>query len=136
MVAYVLYSSAILRYIDNEPGSDRIWAILASCVANRSKIYISAIQWGEVAGKLRERLGPASGTSVLTSFLPSEAEVVPATGQRAIRAATLRVDRNLAYADGFAMDLALDSADRVLVTADYGFKAVEDLAKIEFLPTK
>jgi len=80
--------------------------------------------------------GPASGTSVLTSFLPSEAEVVPATGQRAIRAATLRVDRNLAYADGFAMDLALDSADRVLVTADYGFKAVEDLAKIEFLPTK
>lgn len=72
----------------------------------------------------------------MTNLLPSEAEIVPATGQRAIRAATLRVDRNIAYTDGFAMDLALDSSDRVLVTADYGFKAVEDLAKIEFLPAK
>ena len=136
MVVYVLDSSAILRYIDNEPGADRVWEILALCIANRSKIYISAIQWGEVAGKLRERLGPASGTSVMTNLLPSEAEIVAATAQRAIQAATFRVDRNLAYADGFAMDLALDSTDRVLVTADYGFKAVDDLAKIEFLPTK
>lgn len=136
MAAYVLDSSAILRYIDNEPGADRVWEILALCIANRAEIHISAIQWGEVAGKLRERLGPASGTSVMTSLLPSEAEIVPATGQRAIRAATLRVDRNLAYADGFAMDLALESDDRVLVTADYGFKAVDDLAKIEFLPKK
>jgi PIN domain nuclease of toxin-antitoxin system len=136
MAAYVLDSSAILRYIDNEPGADRVWEILASCIANRSEIYISAIQWGEVAGKLRERLGPASGTSVIMNLMPSEAEIVAATAQRAIRAATLRVDRKLADAHGFAMDLALESTDRILVTADYGFKAVEDLAKIEFLPTK
>ena len=129
-------SSAILRYIDNEPGADRVWEILASCIANRSEIYISAIQWGEVAGKLRERLGPASGISVMTNLLPSEAEIVAATGERAIQAAALRVDRNLTYADGFAMDLVLESSDRVLVTADYGFKAVDDLAQIEFLPTK
>ncbi len=44
--------------------------------------------------------------------------------------------RTLAYADGFAMDLAPESSDRVLVTADYGFKAVDDLAKIEFRPIK
>jgi hypothetical protein len=30
----------------------------------------------------------------------------------------------------------MQSSDYVLVTADYGFKAVEDLAKIEFLPAK
>jgi len=32
--------------------------------------------------------------------------------------------------------LAMDSADHVLVTADYGFKTVADLARIEFLPAK
>ncbi len=106
------------------------------CIDHRAEIYISAIQWGEVAGKLRERLGPASGTSVITNLLPSDAEIVAATAPRAIQAATLRVDRSLAYADGFAIGLALESTDRVLVTADYGFKAVEDLAKIEFLSTK
>lgn len=129
-------SSAILRYIDDEPGADRVWEILALCIDHRAEIYISAIQWGEVAGKLRERLGPASGTSVITNLLPSDAEIVAATAPRAIQAATLRVDRSLAYADGFAIGLALESTDRVLVTADYGFKAVEDLAKIEFLSTK
>ena len=31
---------------------------------------------------------------------------------------------------------AKQSPDHVLVTADYGFKPVEDLARIEFLPAK
>ena len=136
MPAYVLDSSALLRYIDDEPGTDRMWEILASCASNQAEIFISAIQWGEVAGKLRARLGPSREIPVMASLLPSEAEVVPATGQRAIRAAILRVDRALAYADGFAMELAMESGSRVLVTADYGFKAVEDLANIEFLPKK
>ena len=30
----------------------------------------------------------------------------------------------------------MQSADHVLVTAHYGFKTVEDLARIEFLPAK
>ena len=30
----------------------------------------------------------------------------------------------------------MDSLDHILVTADFGFKAVEDLARIEFLPAK
>ena len=30
----------------------------------------------------------------------------------------------------------MDSPDHLLVTADYDFKAVDDLAKIEFLPPK
>ena len=38
--------------------------------------------------------------------------------------------------DAFAVHLAMDSPDHILVTADYDFKAVEDLARIEFLPAK
>jgi hypothetical protein len=68
--------------------------------------------------------------------LPSEAKVVPASAERAIHAADIKVDRNIAYADAFAVDLAMDSPGHVLVTADYGFKSVEDLARIEFLPAK
>jgi hypothetical protein len=36
------------------------------------------------------------------------------------------------YADAFALELALDLSKPVLVTADYGFKPVADLATIEF----
>ena len=70
------------------------------------------------------------------SLLPREATIISASADRAVHAAALKVDRNIAYADAFALDLAMDSPDHVLVTADYGFKAVDDLARIEFLPAK
>ena len=94
------------------------------------------MQWGEIAGKLRKRFGDADETRILSSLLPSDARIVPATADRAVHAAALKVDRNIAYADGFAVDLAMDSVDHVLVTADYDFKAVDDLARIEFLPAQ
>ena len=136
MTIFVLDSSAVLRYIDNEPGADRIEEILSNCASLRVGLRISAVQWGEVAGSIRKRLGADEEMSVLSDVLPSEAEIIPATGERAVRAAAFRVDRKIAYADAFALDLAVESPDQVLVTADYGFKVVEDLAQIEFLPLK
>jgi rRNA maturation endonuclease Nob1 len=68
--------------------------------------------------------------------LPSEAEIVSASGDRAVRAADVKADRKIPYADAFALELAMNAAECVLVTADYEFKAVADLASVEFLPTK
>jgi PIN domain nuclease of toxin-antitoxin system len=135
MTAYVLDSSALLRYIDDEAGADRVEEIFGACVAGRAGMHISAVQWGEVAGNLRKRLG-ASHEARIMSSLPTECEIVPASGERAVRAAGIKVDRKVAYADAFALDLAMDSADHVLVTADYGFKYVADMTNIEFLPSK
>jgi len=136
MTVYILDSSAVIRYIDSEAGADRVNAILKACVAGQAEVCISAVQWGEVAGNLRKRLGASQETSILSSLLPSESEIVPASAERAVRAAELRVDRKISYADAFALNLAMDSPDHVLVTADYGFQAVDDLVRIEFLPVK
>jgi predicted nucleic acid-binding protein len=136
LTVYILDSSAVLRYIDDEAGADRMGAILKACVHGQSEMRISALQWGEVAGRLRKRLGPSAATRALESLMPLELEIVPATGERAVRAAALRLAYNLSYADGFALDLAIDPPEHVLVTADYDFKTVTDLAKIEFLPAK
>jgi predicted nucleic acid-binding protein len=51
-------------------------------------------------------------------------------------AAEIKTDRKIAYADAIAIELAGDAPDYVLVTADYGFKSVDDLASVEFLPGK
>lgn len=136
MTIYILDSSALLRYIDDEAGAERVEAILEACVTWRARVCISAMQWGEVAGRLRHRLGQKEELRVLSALLPTEAEIISVGGERAVRAAEMRVDRKIAYADAFALDLAMDSAEHVLVTADYGFKAVEDVARIEFLPAK
>lgn len=136
MIKYVLDSSSLIRYIDNEAGADRLEEILGESVAGQAAVLVPAIQWGEVAGNLRKRMGESHEKRILSGLLPVEAEIVSADAECAMRAADLRVDRKISYADAFALELAMRSSDHVLVTADYGFKAVDDLAKIEFLPAK
>ncbi len=136
MSAYVLDASALIRYLDREAGWERVREILRECIEAGAELSISAVQWGEVAGNLRKRFGPAEEAHILSHLLPSEARIAPARADQAVRAAEHKVDRGIAYADAFAVELAMESPDRVLVTADYGFKAVEDLARIEFLPMK
>ena len=85
---------------------------------------------------LRKRVGEVEQKKVLQHLLEINFRVVAATAERAVRAAEIKVDLKLPYADAFALDLAMDSADHVLVTADFDFKAVADLARIEFLPAK
>ncbi len=136
MTTYVLDASAVIRFFDKEAGGLRVFAILKDCEAGDAKAYISAVQWGEVVGNLYKRFGPQNESSLMDVLPLSGVEVVSTDGEQAARAARLKVDRGIAYADAFALDVAMRSADHVLVTADYGFKAVDDLARIEFLPVK
>jgi predicted nucleic acid-binding protein len=136
MTAYVLDASALIRYLDNEPGAERIDAIIGECLAGRARGFVSAIQWGEVAGNVRKRFGALQELRAMNGLQATEVEIVPASAEQAVRAADLKVDRKISYADAFALDLAMQSAEHVLVTADYGFKVVDDLARIEFLPAK
>jgi PIN domain nuclease of toxin-antitoxin system len=136
MTVYVMDSSAVLRYIDKEAGADHVIAIFKMCVRSQAEARMSAVQWGEIAGNLRRKVGALNQNRILESLIPLELEIIPASGERAVRAAELRVDRKISYADAFALELAMTSADHVLITADYDFKTVADLARIEFLPLK
>jgi predicted nucleic acid-binding protein len=136
MTVFVIDSSAMLRHIDNEAGADRVEAIIQVWLRGGAVGQISAVQWGEIAGILRKRSGALEQERVLERLKQIDLQIVPASAERAVRAAELRIDRNISYADAFALELAMDSPEHVLVTADYDFKAVADLARIEFLPAK
>ena len=134
MTVYVFDASAVFRHHDNEAGADRIEAIIEACLHGLGEMRISAVQWGEIAAVQRKRLGAQAQDRLLTSLMELQFHIVPATAERAERAAAIRVDRKIPNADSYAIELAMDSPDHVLVTADYDFKAVADLARIEFLP--
>jgi PIN domain nuclease of toxin-antitoxin system len=136
MTVFVLDSSAVLRFIDKEAGAERVREIFRTCAGGHDEVRISAVQWGEIAGNLRKRFGASAQKRILEGLTQLAPGIVPASADRAVRAAELRIDRKLAYADAFALDLAMDSPDHVLITAGYDFKAVADLARIEFLPVK
>ena len=63
-------------------------------------------------------------------------DIVPASGERAVRASLIKLKRKIPYVDCFGLELAGDSSDHILVTADYDLKPANKDVKIEFLPVK
>ncbi|MHB8218001.1 MAG: PIN domain-containing protein [Candidatus Sulfotelmatobacter sp.] len=136
MVTYVLDSSAILRYLDDEAGAARVAEIIKSHLAGRCGAIVSALHWGEVAGITCKAHGKQAMELVLSRLSAFGLQIVAADGDRAVRASLIKVKRSLPYVDAFGVDLAGDSGDHVFVTADFDFKpAARDVA-IEFLPVK
>lgn len=135
MVTYALDSSAILRYLDGEAGSTRVTQIIKDSLAGRHVVAMSAVHWGEVAGVTAKAHGQAAVDLVLSRLSSFGFEIVPATGERTVRAAMIKVKRKIRYADAFGVELAMDSSECILVTADFDLKAAVHDAKIEFLPT-
>lgn len=136
MVTYVLDSSAILRYLDNEAGAERVADIIKSHLAGRCAVLISALHWGEIAGITGKAHGPAAIELVVSRLSAFGFEVVPADAERAVRASLIKLKRQIPYVDAFGVELAAEGRDRIFVTADFDFKPASRDVKIEFLPGK
>jgi len=134
-VTYVLDSSALLRFLDGEAGSDRVVEIIKGHLAGRNLAVMSAIHWGEVAGITCKVHGKAAMDLVLSRLPSFGFEIVPATAERAVRAALIKAARGIPYADAFGVELA-ESPQCILVTADFDLKAASRDVKTEFLPKK
>jgi|SRR5271166_51314 len=141
MVRYVLDSSAILRYLDDEAGAARVAEIIKSHLAGGCEAVVSALHWGEVAGitcKLHGRPAMELVLSRLSSFgLP----IIAADADRAVRSSLIKLrliklKREIPYVDAFGIELASGSRDHVFVTADFDFKPAGRDVTIEFLPAK
>jgi predicted nucleic acid-binding protein len=136
MVTYALDTSAVLRYLDGEAGAARVAEILKEHIAGRHRAVISAIHWGEVAGVTCEAHGREAVDLVVSRLYSFGLEIVPATAERALRAALIKVRRKISYADAFGVELVSNAPEHVLVTADFDLKAAANDVKIEFLPRK
>jgi len=135
-VTYVLDSSAVLRYLHGEAGDQRVEQIIGAHLAGDCDLLISAIHWGEIAGVTCKNHGLAAVDLVLGRLSSFGFKVVDASAQRAVQASLIKVKRKLPYADAFGVELASESPDHVLVTADFDLKAAARDVKIEFLPRK
>ncbi len=136
MVTYVLDSSAILRYLDNDAGAARVSEIIKWHLAGTCEATISALHWGEIAGVTCKIHGVQAMDLVLSRLGVFGFQIVPADGDRAVRASLVKVKRDIPYVDAFGIELAADSQERVFVTADFDFKPASRDVKIEFLPAK
>jgi PIN domain nuclease of toxin-antitoxin system len=138
MVTYVLDSSAVLRYLHNEAGANRVAEIVKEHLAGDCVAVIAAPHWGEVAGITRKLYGKREMERVLSLLGSFGLQIYAADADRSVRAALIKLEKDIPYVDSFAVELASHShgRDRVLVTADFDFKTAARAIKIDFLPKK
>jgi predicted nucleic acid-binding protein len=135
-VTYAFDSSAILRYLDDEAGAERVAEIMTEYLNGKCHGMVSAIHWGEIAGKLFHRYDKQRYETIFSGLMALGLEIVPATAERAVRAGLIKVAKKIPYADAFGVELAASTPECVLVTADFDVKPAEQEIKIEFLPKK
>ncbi len=135
MVTYALDASALLRFLDDEAGSLKVGEILNRHVEGGCAVIVCALHWGEMAGILYRRDGRKELDRILSRLSSVGMQKIPVTQERAVRAAILKADLKIPYADAFGIELA-ENVPCTFVTADYDLKSAADRAEIIFLPKK
>jgi uncharacterized protein with PIN domain len=60
MVIYVLDTSALLRFVDDEAGAERVADTFREQADGAAKVLMCAVHWGEVAHGILKRHGAAA----------------------------------------------------------------------------
>src|SRR5271166_3710879 len=102
MKTYVLDASALIAFLQKAPSAHRINEILKEALRGRAQVLMSAVNYGEVYGKLLRERGPEDARIGIHAMSPLSIELLDATPQRACHAADIKVKHKLYYADSFA----------------------------------
>jgi PIN domain nuclease of toxin-antitoxin system len=111
-VISVLDASAVLRFLLGEAGDHRVKTVLEDSQRGALRAVISAVNCGEVVGKIYQSQGRLAAEALTTTLKFYGLEIIPVTADRAARAALLKVDLKLGYADAICVELAASSPTR------------------------
>lgn len=117
MKRHILDASALYRFVTKGDGSPIVDNLFKQASTFGTPVLMSVVNWGEVYYTLVRQIGLTrtdSKMSELVARIPLT--LVNVTPDDAIRAARLKAQYNLPYADAFAA--ALTGHQNVLVTAD------------------
>jgi predicted nucleic acid-binding protein len=124
MRTHVLDASALYRFITKGDGSYIVEDLLKQAAIESTPVLMSAVNWGEVYYSLVKRGGLVKTDNMMAELVTRIPITLTAvTPDDAVRAARLKAQHNLPYADAFAA--ALTGNQHVLVTAD-----VEHFARV------
>lgn len=129
---FVLDSFALLGYLGEEPGAERVAGRLRMALAGEASLFVSTINWGEVIYITERERGVAAAHQVLQAIEQLPLTLLDATRARVLAAAHLKANYPISYADAFAVAAALE-LHAVIVTGDPEFKRVSHLVSIEWL---
>ncbi len=132
---YVLDSYAVLALLGSEAGSEEVKAVLQAAHERKAQVLMSWVNVGEVAYIVARRWGKEKVYQVLGTLEATRIQWVEVGRALALRAAAIKAEYPLAYADAYAAAVALRS-NGVLMTGDPEFEQLGALVEIHWLPQK
>jgi predicted nucleic acid-binding protein len=129
MAAYVLDASALMAFFEDRTGAEKVEGLLFKAAETKRPLLMSVINWGEVYYATWRAHGESVAFAKLrqTALLP--VELIEASAELALAAATLKAQHGLPYADCFAAALA-ETRKATLITSDKDFESVASVVRI------
>ncbi len=132
MATKVLDSWALIAFFEDEPAAEAVEKILEQATAEKHKLLMSVVNWGEVYYNTRREVSEAAAEQKLKEITAMPIEIVGADLPLTKLAAIYKATCKMSYADCFGAALAkIKNAE--FVTGDPEFKAVEKEIKIKWL---
>ena len=129
----ILFDSyAILKWIQMEPGFDRVKKLIESCRDASVAGYINQINLGEVYYITIREVGLDRAKVFLENFLRLPIQIILPDSELIWKASEIKAIYPISYADCFAVATAL-TYGAVILTGDPEFKKAEKLVKLEWL---
>ena len=131
-MAYVLDSYALLAYLGDEPGGDRVKGLLEAATEGKCRLFICMVNLGEVMYIVERERGLPKAQETLARIDELPIEIVDADRNLTLAAAHLKTQWSIAYADCFAAALS-QVKNAPLVTGDPEFRKVGPALQLEWL---
>ena len=132
MKRYVLDSYAMIAYLEDELGADRVAQVLNQLIKGKAKGFMSVVNWGEVYYNTMREQGVSEAEKETLQLDKFPIQIVDVNKELAYEAAKLKGEFRIAYADCFAVALSVKlNAD--LVTGDPDFKKLQERISIQWI---
>ena len=131
----VLDSYAILAFLENEPGADKVAEIIKQARDKDKPLFMSVINWGEVYYIVKRTAGVEAAEDTLRNLGTLPIEIINVDRDLTKIAAEYKSSRKMSYADCFAAALAKRESAEVL-TGDPEFRQLEKEIKVRWLPLR
>jgi predicted nucleic acid-binding protein len=118
---YVLDASAVLDFVEDGPGAERIEQLFKQAQGNDIPLLMSVLNWGEVFYHSWQCRGEESAKNIVADLSLLPIELVPVDLPQAHKASELKVVHKIPYVDCVAAALSV-LRQSTLVTADRDFE--------------
>jgi predicted nucleic acid-binding protein len=132
MPDYLFDSHALLAFFQKEKGAEVVEKILRKALTQQIDRFICIINLGEIIYITKRQFGESKKLEILGRVYQLGFKVLPIPDTLVFKAAELKAEYAISYADCFALACALEQS-AILVTGDPEFKKVSALINIHWI---